>query len=99
MADDEVATLTDGVADVMKVTTQQYRPASPIIDIYGDEEDSYDHGGTINVSLNCFYFLNKNRLLFFQNKCFSFFYFSWRQYCYVHVHASALYMGHGFLKE
>lgn len=72
MADDEVATLTDGVADVMKVATQQYRPASPIIDIYGDEEDSYDHGGTINVSLNCFYFLNKNRLLFFQNRCFSF---------------------------
>ena len=51
MADDEVATLTNGVADVQITANKNLnRPASPIIDIYGDEEDSYDHGGSINVS-------------------------------------------------
>ena len=51
MSDAEVEELTRGVAAVKTSPKLANRPASPIIDIYGDEEDSFDQGGNINVSL------------------------------------------------
>ena len=51
MSDAEVEELTRGVAAVKTSPKLTNRPASPIIDIYGDEEDSFDQGGNINVSL------------------------------------------------
>ena len=50
MADDEVAAITE---NMVKQSPKMVRPASPIVDIYGDEEESYDVGGAINVSWRC----------------------------------------------
>ena len=62
MADSEVAELTGGSqvpiqrgnsSEEMTRSSppRSNRPASPIIDIYGDEEDNFDQGGSINVRL------------------------------------------------
>ena len=51
MADDEVAAITE---NMVKMSPKMVRPASPIVDIYGDEEESYDVGGAINVSKHGF---------------------------------------------
>ena len=54
MMDAEVSELTarqDVPVSASAAARNAARPASPIIDIYGDEEDSYDNGGSINVSL------------------------------------------------
>ena len=53
MSDAEVEELTGGMAAAAVKTSPKLpnRSASPIIDIYGDEEDSFDQGGNINVSL------------------------------------------------
>lgn len=50
MSDAEVEELTGGMTAVKTSPKLMNRPASPIIDIYGDEEDSFDQGGNINVS-------------------------------------------------
>ena len=50
MSDAEVEELTGSMAAVKTSPKLANRPASPIIDIYGDEEDSFDQGGNINVS-------------------------------------------------